>query len=139
MKAKYLIGLAAAFMLIIGAGCSMDHRSKDDGGGGSSSTDTDYTRLSAILYLKSSDIDVRANLLTDKNNDNVLTVTNETQEFMYYRFSKRGGTDGEDTEADTLGKNAAILAKDSAQFTLRDSLVLSYGSHAHGLFSLGEG
>ena len=139
MKAKYLIGLAAAFMLIIAAGCSMDHRSKDDGGGGSSSTDTDYTRLSAILYLKSSDIDVRANLLTDKNNDNVLTVTNETQEFMYYRFSKRGGTDGEDTEADTLGKNAAILAKESAQFTLRDSLVLSYGSHAHGLFSLGEG
>ena len=126
-------------MLFIGAGCNMDHRSKDDGGGGGSTNDTGYTRLSTIQYLTSSDIDIRAHLLTDRNNDNVLTMTGETQEYMYYRFTKRGGTEGEDSDADSYGKNAAVLANSAAQFTLRDSLVVTDGSHAHGVFSLGEG
>ncbi len=137
MRAKYFIGIAAAFMLLIGSGCNMDHRSKDSGGGGSG-TDTGYTRLSTIQYLKSSDIDVRANLLTDKNNDNVLTLSNETQEYMYYKFTKRGGTNGEDSDADSYGTNAAVRANNAANFTLRDSLVVTDGSHAHGLFSLGN-
>ncbi len=62
----------ALMMLFIGSGCNMDYRSKDDGG--SSSTAQETERLNSILYLKSSDIDVRAELITDKNGDNALTI-----------------------------------------------------------------
>ena len=113
----------------------MDYRSKDDGGGGSSS-DTSYTRLSRIQYIKSSDIDIRAELATDRDSDNVLTLSTEEQEYMYYRFTKRGSASD---ESDTDGSNAAVLANDSATLTLKDSLIFSDGSHAHGVFSLGDG
>ena len=112
----------------------MDYRSKEDGGGGSSS-DTDYSRLNKIQYLQSSDIDIRAELITDRNGDNVLTLSAEEQEYMYYRFTKRGSASD---DADTNGSNAAILANDSATLRLRDSLIFSDGSHAHGVFSLGN-
>ncbi|MBQ6970815.1 MAG: alpha/beta hydrolase fold domain-containing protein [Synergistaceae bacterium] len=135
MRLRHFFGITALAVLFMGAGCNMDYRSKDDGGG-SSSGDDSYTRLASIQYLKSSDIDVRAELTTDRDGDNVLAVSHEEKEYMYYRFNKRGSGD-EDSDSD--GSNAAILANDSAVLTLRDSLVLSSGDHAHGVLSLGEG
>ena len=134
MRLRHFFGIIAVIIMLIGSGCNMDYRSKDDGGGGSSS-DTSYARLSKIQYLKSSDIDIRAELITDRNGDNVLTLSAEEQEYMYYRFTKRGSASD---DADTDGSNAAILANDSATLTLRDSLIFSDGSHAHGVFSLGN-
>ena len=135
MKLRHFFGIIAITILLIGSGCNMDYRSKDDGGGGSSS-DTSYTRLSRIQYIKSSDIDIRAELATDRDSDNVLTLSTEEQEYMYYRFTKRGSASD---ESDTDGSNAAVLANDSATLTLKDSLIFSDGSHAHGVFSLGDG
>ena len=129
MKLRHFFGIIAITILLIGSGCNMDYRSKDDGGGGSSS-DTSYTRLSRIQYIKSSE------LATDRDSDNVLTLSTEEQEYMYYRFTKRGSASD---ESDTDGSNAAVLANDSATLTLKDSLIFSDGSHAHGVFSLGDG
>lgn len=127
----------ALMILFIGPGCNMDYRSSNDGGGGSSTSNEANTRLSKILYLKSSDIDVRANLMTDKNGDNVLTLSDGEYNYMYYKFTKRGNVSSD--EAASSGTNAAVLAKDNAIFTVADSLVLSSGDYAHGIFSLGEG
>ena len=137
MRSKYFFGvIALMMMLFIGSGCNMDYRSKDDGGG-SSSTAQEAERLNSILYLKSSDIDVRAELITDKNGDNALTVNNGEHTYSYYRFTKRGSASGD--ESGYSGSNAAVLARDAANFTLRDSLVFSSGDYAQGVFSLGEG
>ena len=125
----------ALMMLFIGSGCNMDYRSKDDGG--SSSTAQEAERLRSILYLKSSDIDVRAEFITDKNGDNALTINGGEHTYSYYKFTKRGSAKSD--EAGYSGSNAAVLARDSAKFALRDSLVFSSGDYAQGVFSLGEG
>lgn len=136
MRLRHFFALTAVVVLLIGSGCSMDYRSKDDGGG-ASSNDGAASRLATIQYLRSSDIDIRAELITDRNGDNVLAVSREESEYMYYKFTKRGNADGDD--ADTSGTNAAVLADDSASLKIIDSLIFSSGDHAHGLFSLGEG
>ena len=136
MRSKYFFGVMALMMLFIGSGCNMDYRSKDDGGGSSSTTE-EANRLNSILYLKSSDIDVRAELITDKNGDNALTVNNGEHTYSYYKFTKRGSASND--ESGYSGSNAAVLARDAANFTLRDSLVFSSGDYAQGVFSLGEG
>ena len=133
MRLRHFFGIIAVIIALIGSGCNMDYRSKDEGGGGSSSN-TDYARLNSIQYLKSSDIDIRAELITDRDGDNVLTLSTGEQEYMYYRFTKRGSTSN-----DSDGSNAAILANDSATLRLKDSLIFSDGSNAHGVYSLGDG
>lgn len=135
MRLRYFFGIIAVIIMLTGSGCNMDYRSKEDGGGGSSS-DTSYTRLSKIQYITSSDIDIRVELTNNRDGDNVLTLSAEEREYMYYRFTKRGNASD---DADTDGSNAAILANDSATLRLRDSLIFSDGSHAHGVFSLGDG
>ena len=137
MRLRHFFALTAIIAALMGTGCNMDYRSKDDGGSGNASTEDIASKLTAIQYLRSSDIDIRAELITDKDNDNVLAVSHQTQEYMYYKFTKRGSTSSE--EADSSGTNAAVLASDSAVLTVRDSLILSSGDHAHGLFALGEG
>ena len=114
MRLRHFFGIIAVIIALIGSGCNMDYRSKDEGGGGSSSN-TDYARLNSIQYLKSSDIDIRAELITDRDGDNVLTLSTGEQEYMYYRFTKRGSTSN-----DSDGSNAAILANDSATLRLKD-------------------
>lgn len=136
MRSKYFFGVIALMMLFIGSGCSMDYRSKDDGGGTSSNNDTS-SKLGSILYLRSSDIDIRAELITDKNDDNVLKLNSGEYTYMYYKFTKRGNASS--NEADYSGSNAAILARDTAKFILEDSFIYSSGDRAHGVFSFGEG
>ncbi len=124
-------------ILFIGSGCSMDYRSKDDGNGGSSSTTSDEAkRLSAILYLKSSDIDVKAELITNKSNENVISLSSGQFDYMHYKFNKNGSSEGQ--EANSSGINAAVLAKEGATLRVRGSLVVSSGDYAHGIFAYGE-
>gem|GEM_PF-296008 len=137
MRAKYFFGVVIALMILfIGSGCNMDYRSKDDGGS-SKSTSDEAKRLSSILYLKSSDIDVKSELITDKSNENVISLTNGKFDYMHYKFTKNGSSEGE--EANSSGINAAVLAKEGALLTVRGSLVVSSGDYAHGVFAYGEG
>ena len=126
----------ALMMLFIGSGCNMDYRSKDDGGGSSSTAD-EGKRLSSILYLKSSDIDVKSELITNKSDESVIALSAGEYDYMHYKFTKSGGSSSD--LSDSTGINAAVLAKDGAILTLRGSIVYSSGDHAHGVFSYGSG
>ena len=135
MRSKYFFGVIALMLLFIGSGCNMDYRSKDDGG--SSSSSDEAKRLSNIKYLKSSDIDVKSELITNKSNENVLSLSNGAYDYMHYKFTKTGSSSSD--EADNSGINAAVLAKGAARLSIRGSIVVTSGDHAHGVFSYGEG
>ena len=126
----------ALIMLLIGPGCSMDYRSKDDGGGSSSTAD-ESKRLSSILYLKSSDIDVKSELITNKSDENVIALSAGEYDYMHYKFVKTGNSSSD--LSDSTGVNAAVLAKEAAILAVRGSVVYSSGDHAHGIFSHGSG
>lgn len=136
MRSGKFIAVIAVLMMFIASGCNMDYRSKDEGGE-SSTPDTEYTKLSTIQYIESSDIDVKSHMISDKDGENVITLSREGKEYLYYKFTKTGNYTSDD--ADTSGKNAAILANNSARLTLRASIVVASGDHAHGVFSQGEG
>ena len=136
MKTRYFFGIIAVIVALIGSGCSMDYRSGQDGGGGSSTAD-EAKRLSAIQYLKSSDIDVKTEIITNRDDENAALLSEGERDYMHYKFTKQGNTSSD--EADYSGTNAAVLAKNSAVLTLRGSLVYSSGDHAHGVFSFGDG
>ena len=137
MRLRHFFGIIAVVVVLMGTGCNMDYRSKEDGGG-SSSSEALYKKLASIKYIQSSDIDVKAELNTDKNDDNVLTLSRDSKEYIYYKITKRGTTDDED-EADSSGTNAAVRVSGSGTLTLKDSLIVTSGDHAHGVFSLNEG
>ena len=136
MKSKYFLGVIALLMLLISSGCEMDYRSKPDDDSTSSTSD-EAQRLNSILYLSSSDIDVKTELITNKSNENVIAFSTGEYDYMHYKFTKTGGSSSD--EADSSGINSAILAKESATLNVRGSLIVSSGDHAHGIFSHGEG
>ena len=136
MRSKYFFGLVALMMLFIGSGCNMDYRSKDNGES-SSSTNDETQRLSQILYLRSSDIDVKTELITSKNDENVISLAEGQYDYTHYKFTKNGGSSSD--VADSTGINATVLTRNGSKLTLKGSLVISSGDHAHGVFSHGNG
>ena len=129
------LALFALLLIIISNGCNMDHRSKSDQ---SSSSTGEPKNLSEIEYLTSSDIDVSALLRADQDDSTIFTVSGDEREYSLYKFTKTGKTSSASL-ADTDGINSAILARNSAKLSIWNSLVITSGDHAHGIFSLGEG
>jgi hypothetical protein len=65
-----------------------------------------------------------------------ITADGETAFYSNITVTKTGSVEGD--EADFYGENAAVLAENGAELTLREISVMTDGKHANAVFSYGE-
>lgn len=71
-----------------------------------------------------------------EDNKNVILVDNETKKMHNINAVKSGNAENE--QADFHGTNAAILAQNGGQLTLKNSKVSTDGAYANGVFAYGD-
>lgn len=73
------------------------------------------------------------------NDENALRVTGATVTLNHVDIIKQAGKSSSTEGGDFYGMNAALLATDGAQVTIKDSTVYSHAPNGNGLFSYGQG
>ncbi len=131
MKLKHFLCVLALVALLMGTGCGS---SNDDD---SSGTSGDNSGTQTGSYLTSADITVNTTLTASGSGEHALAADGTTVSRSNLGITKTGDSSGED--ADFYGTNAAVLASNSGTLTLTDSLVVTDGAYANGVFSYGEG
>ena len=76
------------------------------------------------------------NYKSAEDNKNVILVDNETKKLHNISVTKSGNAENE--QADFHGTNAAILAQNEGQLTIKKSKISTNGEYANGVFSYGE-
>ena len=127
MHPKQVLGVLVLVVLFTSAGC----------GGSSSDNFTYYTDDETSTYLTSADITINETLTATTGGTHALEADGTTLTRSNLGITKTGDSSGED--ADFYGTNAAVLATNGATLTLTDSLVVTDGAYANGVFSYGSG
>lgn len=83
------------------------------------------------------DIEITESYGSDVDGEHAIEADGEEAFYSNIGVSKTGDSEGD--EADFYGENAAVFATNGATLTIADSLVVTNGTHANGVFSYGEG
>lgn len=73
------------------------------------------------------------------NDENALRIDNATVTLDNVTVDKNSGTSSNTEDGDFYGQNAALLATDGAELTIKNSVVKSSAQNGNGIFSYGEG
>lgn len=150
MKLKHFIALFIVVLLFVSSGCGSSSSSlttistntgdqadtdkqADTGDQTDTGTDTDTSET-----LTSADIKITQTITETASSTNAVLADGETVSYSNVGITKTGDGSGSE-EADFYGTNAAVLATNGATLTLTDSLVVTDGSYANGVFSYGSG
>lgn len=128
MRNKYLLWFVLVLSAVLmSSGCGSDDDNSSGGGGSDNS------------YLTSKDIVINDTLTVSGPNTHAIEVSGDgsVMSYSHLRINKTG--DGSGEESDFYGTNAAVLASNGAALTLTDSLVITDGAYANGVFSYGSG
>ena len=140
MKLKHFIALFIVVMLFISSGCGSSP-SNNFATRPTDQTDTDnptdQTDTTTGDYLTSADIEITEALTATGSNTHALTLSGDTATYSHLGITKTGDSSGEDS--DFYGTNAAVLASNGAALALTDSLIVTDGAYANGVFSYGSG
>ena len=157
MKLKHFIALFIVVMLFISSGCgsspsnnfatkptdqtdtntdtNTDNPTDQTDTNTDTNTNTDHTTTGD--YLTSADIVITEARTATGSNTHALELSGDTATYSHLGITKTGDSSGEDS--DFYGTNAAVLASNAAALTLTDSLVVTDGAYANGVFSYGSG
>ncbi len=73
------------------------------------------------------------------NDENALRIDNAAVTLDNVTVDKNSGTSSNTEDGDFYGQNAALLATDGAELTIKNSVVKSSAQNGNGIFSYGEG
>ena len=141
MKLKHFMALFTVVMLFFSSGCGSSPSNNFASIPDNSDEQTDNTDNTDNItgdYLTSADIEIITQTLTAIGSDtHAVLASGDTASYSHIGITKTGDSSGE--ESDFYGTNAAVLATNGANLTLTDSLVVTDGSYANGVFSYGSG
>ena len=148
MKLKHFIALFIVVLLFVSSGCgssSSNLASITDNTNNQTDNQTDNNNTdnqtdnntNTSETLTSADIEIAQTLTATGSNTHALLASSDTSTYSHLGITKTGDSSGED--ADFYGTNAAVLAANGATLTLTDSLVVTDGAYANGVFSYGSG
>ncbi len=125
MRLKHFIALFIVILLFVSSGCT------------SSSNLATISNNNSSTTLTSADIEITQSLTATGSNTHALLASGDSAAYSHLGITKTGDSSGENS--DFYGTNAAVLAANGANLTLTDSLVVTDGAYANGVFSYGSG
>ncbi|MBQ7215119.1 MAG: hypothetical protein IJS39_03960 [Synergistaceae bacterium] len=147
MKLKHFIALFIVVLLFVGSGCgssssnlasitdNTDNQNDNQTDNNTNNQTDNNTNTSETLT--SADIEITKTLTATGSNTHAILASADTSSYSHLGITKTGDSSGE--ESDFYGTNAAVLASNGAVLTLTDSLVVTDGAYANGVFSYGSG